>query len=420
MNNEISHVPPALIMLNEALAKNESLSNRRKILKGMLNELRDQSEFFFKSQIENARKENTFQKFEVHLNGDLDLLTNAGCSNLQCRVLAAERISRSMGLIADRIWLTDLITEKFIEFGRVTNAKLDYILEDLQVLFTIFPLISAGIVKFRTPWIVTCESCNNEFYSKIDDLTDILAKQFKSEFAIKKTQDGFNASVGTCVEPSMIYTGYDQKPPKKMDFAKSWIARQVHSALWTAREAAFTGGSIVSNSRIGLASLLQCDGRLINQSSLKLLDSERQFTVPWVNSLSPSQILELREEASQALPLFREKILKIMTTANESGKSATEQMFELREQAEQVRNELINAQKNSARYWKITYGLLGLGLSAYGVATDQVIPGVGGLLPILHLLINHKTNHDEKVDGYLNKPGYVLMKAQDILAHAHG
>jgi hypothetical protein len=90
----------------------------------------------------------------------------------------------------------------------------------------------------------------------------------------------------------------------------------------------------------------------------------------------------------------------------------------LREQAEIVKSELTIARKNSGRYWKTTYGLLGLGLSAYGVASDQIIPGVGGLLPLIQLLINHKAGHGKDVDKLTSRPGYVLVKAQDILAHA--
>jgi len=419
MIDELPHVPPALILLYEELAGEESWSAKRKKLKGMIKELRDQSEGFFEYQIDNARKDESFSGFEVHLNGEMDLLTDAGCQELPCRVAAAERISRSMGLIADRVWMTDLLTERFMDFGKVTNDKLDYILEDLMVLFTLFPLIVGGIVKFRTPWLVSCQSCASDFYAQIEYTSEILSKEFKSEFKLEKIENGFKADVGTCVEPSIILTGFDQKKPKKMDFVRSWVSEQVRSAFWTAREASFTGGAVVSNSRIGLAGLLQSDGHHVDRSSIKLLDSERDFSVPWVSKLSPGQILELRQEASQALPLFREKMFQIMSGTTYAGKSASEQILELRDQAAQVKSELKTTQKNSAKYWKTTYGMLGLGLSAYGVATDQVLPGVGGLLPILQLLIGHKSGHDQKVDSQLNKPGYVLVKAQDILAHAH-
>ncbi len=419
MIDEMSHVPPALIMLHDELAGKNSWGDMRKTLKGMLKELRDQSEWYFSYQAEYGRKVDSYNGFEVHLHGAMDLLTGAGCEELPCRVATAERISRSMGLISDRVWMTDLLTERFIDFGRTTNEKLDYILEDLMVLFTLYPLIVNGIVKFRTPWIVTCSSCMEEFYSQIEITAEILAKNFKSEFEIKKTSDGFIADVGSCVEPSIILRGFEQKKPKKMDFVREWTAEQIRSIFWTAREASLTGGAVISNSRIGLAGLLQNEGRFINQSSLQLLDSEREFSIPWVSSLSPAQIIELREEVSGALPLFREKLFQIMSTSESSGKSSKEQILELREQTEQVKAELMQTQKNSAKYWKVTYGLLGLGLSAYGVGTDQVLPGVGGLLPILQLLIGHKSGHDSKIDTQLHKPAYVLLKAQDILAHAH-
>lgn len=415
----MSHVPPALIMLYQELAGKESWADMRKILKGMLKELRDQSEAYLYYEGEHGRDIDSYNSFEIHLHGAMDLLTGSGCQELTCRVATAERISRSMGLISDRVWMTDLLTEKFIDFGRPTNDKLDYILEDLMVLFTIFPLISNGIVKFRTPWVTTCPSCTTEFYSRIKETTEIIAEEFKGEFNLRKTPDGFVADVGSCVYPSMVLSGFNQKKPKKMEFVHAWTANQIRSILWTAREASITGGSVISNSRIALAGLLHSEGRFIDHSSLKLLDNEREFSIPWVNSLSPAQIIELREEANGALPLFREKLFQIMSLPNSSERSSRDQIMELREQAEQVRAELLRTQKSSAKYWKVTYGLLGLSLSAYGVATDQVLPGVGGLLPILQLLIDHKSGHESDIESQLRKPAYVLLKAQDILAHAH-
>jgi hypothetical protein len=65
--------------------------------------------------------------------------------------------------------------------------------------------------------------------------------------------------------------------------------------------------------------------------------------------------------------------------------------------------------------------VLGLGLSVYGIATDQVLPGVAGLLPILQLLNSHKVGLEADVAKLTPRPGYVLVKAQDILAHTqHG
>jgi hypothetical protein len=168
--------------------------------------------------------------------------------------------------------------------------------------------------------------------------------------------------------------------------------------------------------------MLQCDGRLPqNRRELRAFEDSRALDVPWVSELSPSQVLELREEASNAIPLFREMLARATTyDADQSSKGLTNDLIaDLRTQAAEVRSELSSKQSKSARYWRTAYGVLGLGISAYGVATDQVLPGLGGLLPIIQLLIEHRTGHESDVEKLKTRPGYVLVKAQDILAHAH-
>ena len=62
----MSHVPPALIMLYQELAGKESWSDMRKTLKGMLKELRDQSEGYLYYQAEHGRDIDSHNNFEVH------------------------------------------------------------------------------------------------------------------------------------------------------------------------------------------------------------------------------------------------------------------------------------------------------------------------------------------------------------------
>lgn len=426
MIDNLPHVPPALILLLREMALVDSWRDARRRVKGMLRDLRDQSEVYESQQSRQSVKEESTGQFDVHLHGAMNLLTRQGCGALECRTAAADRIARSVGLIADRVWLTDTLTEKFVDFGRVTNEKLDEVMEDAIVLSRVMPLILAGIVKFRSPWIATCSSCRDYFYSQIESASQDLAKTFFSEFKFDKTSDGgFTFDTGAATEPSLFFKGYRQKGekiPSKKKFVEGWVEQQLYSIYWVAREAAITGGTIVSNSRLGLAGLLQQEGRLFDASSLYLLDKEREISVPWVSKLDAQQIVELRQEASLALPLLREKLFHVMSSSGASKvnqDTSKDWLFELREQAEEVRSELKTAQRSSARFWKVTYGVLGLGLSAYGIATDQVLAGVGGLLPILQLLMSHKSGHEAAVTSAISKPGYVLVKAQDILSHAH-
>jgi hypothetical protein len=392
----------------------------------MLRELRDQSEAF---ETENATRDGDSRdsaRFEVHLHGAMDLLAGAGCFELACRASVADRVARSVGLIADRVWLTDLLSGRFLDFGRPTNAKLDDVIADAVVLSRLLPLIRAGIVRFRSPWIETCSSCAADFDNNVETTADELASIFAAEFRIEKRPGGrYSAHTGNCIEPSMVFRSTSvglKRFPTARTFARGWVRQEFRSTLWAAREASLTGGAILSNSRIGVAGLLRADGRLTDMNTLVLLDRERNFSVPWVSELDASQVLQLREAASSALVPFREKMARAMCVRDLEAVSSTSSsgvVAELREQAAEVHAALEAGRKHSARYWKVTYGLLGLGLSAYGVATDQLLPGVGGLLPVIHLLISHKSGHEADVSKLSSRPGYVLVKAKDILSHAH-
>ena len=419
-------VPPALLLLAKEIPACKSWEEMRRRVKGMLRELRDQSEAFESENANRTSDSRNAVRFEVHLDGAMDLLTEKGCRAPKCRVAAADRIARSVGLIAERVWLTDLLSGKFVDFGRPTNAKLDEVIVDSVVLSRLAPLIRAGVIRFRSPWISTCSSCATAFDKQVKVAAGDLARVFGTEFRIERRRDGgFYAHTGECTEPTIVFSsvsGRLKRLPSPHNFAKRWVSDELRSTLWKAREASLTGGAVFSNSRIGLAGLLKHDGRLVDMRTLLLLDKEREFSVPWVSELDASQIVQLREEASFALPAFRERMARAMSVPSTETLSSTTSstvVAELREQAAEVRAELEAKRKNSARYWKTTYGLLGLGLSAYGVAADQLLPGIGGLLSVIYLLINHKTGHESDVSKLTSKPGFVLVKAQDILSHAH-
>lgn len=427
MVEKLPDVPPALLLLLHELHRCESWQGMRKRVKEMLRDLRDQSEVFEVEQIARESDSRGSSRFEVHLHGAMDLLSERGCSDLDCRVATADRIARSIGLIGDRVWLTDRLSERFTDFGRPTNARLDAVVADFLVLSRLLPLILAGVVRFRSPWVPTCGSCLDIFEAHVERTAKQLCKIFRAEFHVERHPDwGFVVDTGKCLEPNMRFhsTVKSQKRlPTPHKIASQWVYEELRSTFWTAREAAMTGGAVFSNSRVGIAGLAKQDGRLVDMPTLLLMDKSRELSVPWVSDLNASQIVQLRQEAAEALPLFREMLSRAITVRDqgEAGFSGDPSSFvsDLREQAIQVRAELEAKRSHSARYWKATYAVLGLGMSAYGVATDQVLAGVGGILPVIQLLIDHKAGHESDVSKVIRKPGYVLVKAQDILAHSH-
>ena len=426
MIEDLPDVPPAVLLLVAEAAQSKDWTSARKRIKAILKDLRDQSEAYQASGLARQTANSKPLEFDIHLHGGLNLFDRRGaCMDLHCRLHTADKLARSMGLIADRIWITDYLTEKFIDFGRATNEKLDAIVADVMVLVRLWPLIAAGILRFRSPWVMSCEGCLSHFENSIRLASREVATKFANEIKITTSPDGgYTAETGNCFEPPLWLHSLEgaTKHPTSQHLAEEIIYEQVRSALWVGREAAMFGGSIFSNSRVGLAGLLQQEGRFGSKKQLTLLDDERAIQVPWVSELDAAQIIELRQEASLALPLFREKMAKALSINESSEPNATtsaEFVQELREQAAEVRSELEATKKNSARFWKTSYGLLGLGLSAYGVATDQILPGVGGLLPLINLLINHTTGHEKEITKLTYRPSYVLVKAQDILGHAH-
>lgn len=422
MFDNLPYVPPALLLILNELQGCTSQSDARRRLKGMLSDLRDQSEVFQLENIERKGYSRNPLHFDIHLHGALDLLSSAGCSDLRCRVQAAERLARSVGLVADHVWMTDLLSERFIEFGRATNAKLDAVLDDVLVLSGLLPLILAGVVRFRPPIIHTCTACHMAFNNQVEITAAELHKKFRRDFKVNRQEGGgFIADTGKCFEPRLYFHSIDQIAdlPNANEFAKHTINEELHSIFWTAREASITGGAVFSNSRLGLAGLLQNEGRLPDRRSLIMFDKDRELNVPWVSELNALQIVQLRQEASKALPAFREQISKALSAPDLDHSNSPDSIIsELREQSHEVRSELEAQRTHSSRYWKSTYSLLGLGLSAYGIATDQIFPGVAGLLPVLQLLIAHNTGHETEIAKLTSRPGFVLVKAQDILAHA--
>lgn len=108
MIEDLPDVPPALVLLLREFPHCSSWDDMRKRVSEMLGELRDQSEIFESNQISRPTDSRASGRFEIHLHGATDLLSQRGCPEFRCRVAAAKKISRSVGLIADRVWLTDL------------------------------------------------------------------------------------------------------------------------------------------------------------------------------------------------------------------------------------------------------------------------------------------------------------------------
>jgi hypothetical protein len=426
MVNELPSVPWAVpLLLNELIWSDQASKNPIKRLRGLWPDLRRQSEAYL---LQNAGQRTMALpgRFDIYLDAGLDLLNGRmACAHPECRDLAALRLCRSMGLVADSIWMTDLLSEKFFTDGRPTDDQLYDVLGDALVLSRLWPLIEAGVIRFREPAIALCEGCMAHFDDQVEQIAHSIAGQFLDQLSSKQMEDGKLAfHTGDLYHPNLVYYVDSRKKASRGRVTKKDVAlriayESVHTALWTARDAAMGGGSVFSNSRAGLAGLAMREGRVESREDLRLLDESRAFALPWVSELNPTQIVQLRSEAASALPVFREQLAHSLVFSDTAGAPQRDFIDGLRVQAEEVKIELQAVQKKSSRLWDAEFLLLSLGLGIYGSVADQGIATAASLLPLLHLISSH--THEERTakSNARHKPGYVLVKAQDILRHDH-
>ena len=73
MIEELPDVPPALLLLVRETVQCQSWEQMRKRIKGMLPELRDQSEVYELASVKREGYQKSELRFEIHLHGALDL-----------------------------------------------------------------------------------------------------------------------------------------------------------------------------------------------------------------------------------------------------------------------------------------------------------------------------------------------------------
>ena len=200
------NVPPAILLLAREFRNCPTLDDARRCIRKLLPELRDQSRVFEPelALIKSTLAKNPSTSFDVRLHGALDLFGGNGCRSLDCREKAANSLVRGVGLIADRVWISDHLSEKFADFGRVTNDELDDVAFDMFVIVQLLPLILAGVIPFRSPWTSVCKQCAAEFDERIES-SSMLLKQFRKEFKLAKQSNAdYIADTGACFDRARL------------------------------------------------------------------------------------------------------------------------------------------------------------------------------------------------------------------------
>lgn len=391
-----------------------------KKLKEMAGELQDQAQSSQSASVADIAT-NPLDTTIV-LSGGLDLFSGVGaCQAFECRLNYVDEVARSVVLMADKVTLHDYFEEFFLSIKRrPTKADVYPILSDFYVLQRLRPLIEAGLVKFLRTSLPICLSCIDEFDARVDAIADELVASFVGLVNVDRSGVHPVIDSGPLFEPSLMFTASKSGASGLSDtqLIRDVIREVVRVTIWDARDASFCDGVLFSNARIGLIGLLNADGRQSTPAAVRKFEAHGAANLPWVRGLTIEQTIQLRSEARNALPALRAMLgRRLKDAASQDGSLEPDYIRELREQAVEVRNELELVTTRSSSFRRNVTGVVGLGIAAFGAAIDSPLAAAVGLMGTLNLLHQMPEPEHKKEDLLKRRPAYVLIAAQDILAH---
>ena len=426
----MSELPPVLQLLENEIFSDASSNDFFQDIRELIPELRKQAEWSASNHEyidDKALPKNKL--FAVSpVSGINPFGDNGKCSELNCRVKVAENFSRTIGLYSDVIYLPDPLTTWFLDDEKLqwTDDGIISLLNEVIVLKTLSPLIKSGVIEFISPVKSMCTSCYGKLEEQIYDFTDQAISELWEEISVVNSKNYLTINTGMLHEPNLSLVKYFD-PTIKNKKSKAKIARElffnivsddIHEHLYTMHEASTMNSTILSNSRVGLRSLKNLEGH--DPKAFKPIDWEKSRTadLPLIKDLTPTQIVELRDSASKALPQFRELMYKNTVLGNQDTDNRTEctdLILELRGQAIEVKAELDSINVASEINFHNTGGMIGLSIALYSSAIGNPVMGLTTLMATLGLIHTTLKKDNAEVEKLKTKPGYVLIKAQEIL-----
>lgn len=354
------------------------------------------------------------------------------CSDPNCRIKNANRFAQTLGLYSDKINIHDPFTMKFLDDEEWSDDEIATLLYDTIVLQELMPLFNNGVINFLNPSVGYCRSCYKKFSRHVNHLAENILKDFQSEFEVTRFDDGFSIETGMLHEPPLTHfiPITDAKRMKSLskkgiqNFQINSIADEIKEILMNCNSAPVQNSAIFSNSRVALHALRNLEGRETPRQ-IEAWELAHSADLPWIKDLSVQQIVHLREEASDALPQLREQLAinvssKNANELNSSEDKSMELVRELRASAAEVSAELNSINIQNERSFHNVAGTLGLTVAIYGFGADLMAPAMalGTLLSTLGLIHAASKKDEQDVKRITSKPGYVFVKAKDLLSHA--
>ena len=428
---DLDNIPPVVrILLDEQLPISPKPFEIKRFFRRLLPELQQQARWSVEQEVFGAEKNHRRGDFVVTASGALNPLSRHGiCAAPSCRVAAVDHFARTLGLYVDIVTIPDLITLRLVQNGKFTNAALADLATDVVVLKRLDPLIRAGVVRFLPPFARLCEVHKNEFDDRVDSAASQLWPEIERELKFERRNDLLVTETGLLHSPPLReLMPLPEEAVRRLDsgapvesigrelFIKS-LRRDLRATLLDMYSASRLEAAVFSGSRLDMLALTYLEKNTSRFQDLENWEAERSLELPWVAKLTPRQVVELRSEASLALPRLRERLLGFFAQRDEGNSARL--IGELRNEASEVEAELRSVDAGRGARFRNLAGALGITISVYGFAAGFAPPmaALSGLATLLGLLHSSARKDEHDVTALQSKPGFALVKAREIRDH---
>lgn len=356
------------------------------------------------------------------------------CSQPSCRVKATREIARTLGLYGDIVVVPDTLSYVLAGITKPTYGQLRWIATQLLVLKELEPLFRTGVMRFSSGRMSLCSSCLSTMEAQIKACVEELSDQLDEYLHVDLYEEQIAISATgplegptslwkklTQADKKLLKSGVTAKELAKETYLET-VEDRVRSTLFELSFARGASSLLMSTARTELFALRSFDEHAPALNDLAVWEQARSVQLPWVNGLSTEEIVQLRHEASNALPAFRETFVRHIASPSANVASVAERIGVLCEGASQVERELKALNPAGEGAFRNVAGALGITVSVYGFATGfaPATVALGGLMSLLGL-VHGSSRHDQQKQFMLeSQPAYVLLKAKEFAEHADG
>lgn len=384
------------------------------------------------------------------------------CASLNCRAKQATELAQFSALYSDRVYINNFLASPFIQHGLSESDFRKSYFDDLVIIGILRPLIQAGRIVLITPRKNICLRCSVEEVlhgdpdKKFDRAYSHFLERYKNEVVFSIEKDARRTSLVARTESNLmdhdqiriidgrfakeIFRGQPELrkqankgqevilPPsvvERIGLSESFahgLFENIEFELSTSQ--CLRTGLLTSNSLdIEILEQLSADIRL--QKRNKIVRELLTSVVPFVQEMSPDELIRLREAEGDSFVLFQAALAKAAENVKQEGKAIDKkdaetlysdviapELARLNIAVTKARRGMVNSARRNVTGWvaAITFGvyqgLLPAGLRETAMAL--------GLTKVLAELSTKLMNDSDAEESIRSENMYFLWKVKQL------